>query len=178
MEFYRNLCRFCSKFVWRISLWRKKWQVWGLNENENIKKLARDQWPHTKENIHLLSASPPPRTQKTYTIWAKSPFFSPAYGIASLNLCLRFIPVRNVQNNLNDPIPQIRTISKIVSIFPPLGKIAWTMSFWNPGIAKIGSPRPSPRRQKRIFLTWHLITRAKFCQDFKSAWPLPNSVVK
>ena len=23
MEFYRNLCRFCSKFVWRKSLWRK-----------------------------------------------------------------------------------------------------------------------------------------------------------
>ena len=23
MAFYRNLCRFCSKFVWRKSLWRK-----------------------------------------------------------------------------------------------------------------------------------------------------------
>ena len=30
MEFYRNLCRFCSKFVWRKSLWTKKWQIWGL----------------------------------------------------------------------------------------------------------------------------------------------------
>ena len=35
MEFYRNLCRFCSKFVWRkicvekISV-EKKWQIWGL----------------------------------------------------------------------------------------------------------------------------------------------------
>ena len=35
MEFYRNLCRFCSKFVWRkicvekISV-VKKWQIWGL----------------------------------------------------------------------------------------------------------------------------------------------------
>ena len=35
MEFYRNLCRFCSKFVWRkicvekISV-EKKWQMWGL----------------------------------------------------------------------------------------------------------------------------------------------------
>ena len=25
MAFYRNLCRFCSK-----SVWRKKWQIWGL----------------------------------------------------------------------------------------------------------------------------------------------------
>jgi len=23
VEFYQNLCRFCSKFVWRKSLWRK-----------------------------------------------------------------------------------------------------------------------------------------------------------
>ena len=32
MEFYRNLCRFCSKFVWRKSLWRKndKYEVWLL----------------------------------------------------------------------------------------------------------------------------------------------------
>ena len=35
MEYYRNLCRFCSKFVWRkicvekISV-EKKWQIWGL----------------------------------------------------------------------------------------------------------------------------------------------------
>ena len=30
MEFYRNLCRFCSKFVWRKSVWRKndKYEVW------------------------------------------------------------------------------------------------------------------------------------------------------
>ena len=35
MELYRNLCRFCSKFVWRkICLEKifveKKWQIWGL----------------------------------------------------------------------------------------------------------------------------------------------------
>ena len=35
MAFYRNSCRFCSKFVWRkicvekISV-EKKWQIWGL----------------------------------------------------------------------------------------------------------------------------------------------------
>ena len=35
MEFYWNLCRFCSKFVWRkicvekISV-EKKWQIWGM----------------------------------------------------------------------------------------------------------------------------------------------------
>ena len=37
MKFYRNLCPFCSKFVWRkicvekISA-EKKWQIWGLSE--------------------------------------------------------------------------------------------------------------------------------------------------
>ena len=32
MEFYRNLCRFCSKFVWRKICVGKKWQIWGLNK--------------------------------------------------------------------------------------------------------------------------------------------------
>ena len=30
MEFYRNLCLFCSKFVWRQFCVEKKWQIWGL----------------------------------------------------------------------------------------------------------------------------------------------------
>ena len=40
MEFYRNLCRFCSKFVWRkICVEKicveKKWQIWGLVKRDN-----------------------------------------------------------------------------------------------------------------------------------------------
>ena len=31
MEFYRNLCRFCSKFVWRKICVEKEWQIWGLS---------------------------------------------------------------------------------------------------------------------------------------------------
>ena len=30
MEFYLNLCHFCSKFVWRKICVEKKWQIWGL----------------------------------------------------------------------------------------------------------------------------------------------------
>ena len=59
-------------------------------ENKNIKKLAWDQWPHTKENIPLLSASPLPHPAHTHTqtqFGQSVPFFGPKYGIASLNLC-------------------------------------------------------------------------------------------
>ena len=38
MEFYRSLCHFCSKPMWRKicaekSCVEKKWQIWGLNKN-------------------------------------------------------------------------------------------------------------------------------------------------
>ena len=48
MEFYRNLCRFCSKFVWRKSLWRKndKYEVclkslWNIFNWEVITRRRR-----------------------------------------------------------------------------------------------------------------------------------------
>ena len=33
MEFYQSLCRFCSK-----SMWRKKWQIWGLGSIQQDSK--------------------------------------------------------------------------------------------------------------------------------------------
>ena len=33
MEIYRNICRFCSKFVWRKICVEEKWQIWGLQHN-------------------------------------------------------------------------------------------------------------------------------------------------
>ena len=38
MEFYRNLCGFCSKFGWRKICVGKKWQIWGLRKS-SVKRL-------------------------------------------------------------------------------------------------------------------------------------------
>ena len=32
LAFYRNLCRFSFKFVWRKIFVEKKWQIWGLSD--------------------------------------------------------------------------------------------------------------------------------------------------
>ena len=78
------------------------------NENKNIKNLARDQWPHIKENIPSLSA---PRHKKTQ-FGRSVPFFRPKYGLASLNLCLRFIPIIMYKTIWMTPPPKFGQFKK------------------------------------------------------------------
>ena len=43
MEYYQNSCRFCSKFVWRKSMWRKndKYEVCcSVNSTSNVSSLS------------------------------------------------------------------------------------------------------------------------------------------
>ena len=68
----------------------------------------------THKGKHPLFFSPPPQKN---TIWAKCPLFSPQIWLSIIEFMFKIHTYNNVQNNLNDPTPQIRTISKIVSIF-------------------------------------------------------------